>query len=105
MVIATAEQQPSMFHVKHIDFEGSKAWLLRNMSCLQLFFAARNAGAPARLPLYRSVPISTTPPPCDRPANSHQGKRIVFLLYRERARWSYNKTMRVNFYLAQHLHR
>ena len=65
--IMTSQQQPRMFHVKHIDFERSKTWLLRNMSCLQLFFAARNAGAPARLPLYHSVPIGTTPPPCNRP--------------------------------------
>ena len=33
----TSQQQPRMFHVKHIDFERSKTWLLRNMSCLQLF--------------------------------------------------------------------
>ena len=65
--IMTSQQQPRMFHVKHIDFERSKTWLLRNMSCLQLFFAARNAGASARLPLYHSVPIDTTPPPCNRP--------------------------------------
>ena len=41
----TTQQRPRMFHVKHVDFERSKTWLLRNMSCLQLFFAARNAGA------------------------------------------------------------
>ena len=56
------------------------------MSCLQLFFAARNAGAPARLPLYHSVPISTTPTIAIAPQIFTKETRIVFLLYREQAR-------------------
>ena len=75
-----------MFHVKHIDFERLKTRLLRNMSCLQLFFAARNAGAPARLPLYHSVPIGTTPTVAIAPQTLTKETRMVFLLYREQAR-------------------
>lgn len=92
----TSQQQPRMFHVKHIDFERSKTRLLRNMSCLQLFFAARNAGAPARPPLYHSVPIGTTPTIASAPQILTKETRIIFLLYRERARWSYDKTIRAH---------
>ena len=100
----TSQQQPRMFHIKHIDFERSKTWLLRNMSCLQLFFAARNAGAPTRLPPYRSVPIGTTPTIAIAPQTLTKETRMVFRLYREKARWSYNKTIHA-INLAQHLHR
>lgn len=75
-----------MFHVKHIDFERSKTVLLRNMSCLQLFFAARNAGAPARLPPYHAVPIGTTPTIAITPQILTKEPRMVFPHYRERAR-------------------
>ena len=72
-VITTAAQQPSMFHVKHIYFERSKTLVLRNMPCLRLLLVTRSAGAPTRLPLYRSLSIGTTSPRCNRPANFHQG--------------------------------
>lgn len=49
----TAEQQPRMFHVKHIDFERLKTWLLRNMSCLQCFHRTkrRRSCAPSAISL------------------------------------------------------
>ena len=66
------------------------------MPCLRLLSVTRSAGALTRFSLYRSVSIGATPTIAIAPQILAKETRIVFLLYRERARWSYNKTIRAH---------
>ena len=86
-----------MFHVKHTYFAGLKTLILSNTACLEPSFTLRRE--PARYALDLA-------PGSDRydkllalaiaPQILTKETRIVFLLYRERARWSYNKTIRAH---------
>lgn len=86
-----------MFHVKHTCFAGLKTLILSNTACLEPSFTLRRE--PARYALDLA-------PGSDRydkllalaiaPQILTKETRIVFLLYRERARWSYNKTIRAH---------
>ena len=86
-----------MFHVKHTYFAGLKTLILSNTACLEPSFTLQRA--PARYALDLA-------PGSDRydkllalaiaPQILTKETRIVFLLYRERARWSYNKTIRAH---------
>lgn len=97
MVIATAAKRPSMFHVKHTYFAGLKTLILSNTACLEPSFTLLRE--PARYALDLT-------PGSDRydkllalaiaPQILTKETRIVFRLYRERARWSYNKTIRAH---------
>ena len=86
-----------MFHVKHTYFAGLKTLILSNTACLEPSFTLRREPARSALDLA---------PDSDRhdkllalaiaPQILTKETRIVFLLYRERARWSYNKTIRAH---------
>lgn len=86
-----------MFHVKHTYFAGLKTLILSNTACLEPSFTLRRESARYALDLA---------PGSDRydkllalaiaPQILTKETRIVFLLYRERARWSYNKTIRAH---------
>ena len=86
-----------MFHVKHTYFAGLKTLILSNTACLEPSFTLR--GEPARYAL-DLAPGSDRPDKLLALAIAPQipikETRIVFLLYRERVRWSYNKTIRAH---------
>ena len=94
-----------MFHVKHTYFAVLKTLILSNTACLEPSFTLRRE--PARYALDLA-------PSSDRydkllalaiaPQTLTKETRMVFRLYREKARWSYNKTIHA-INLAQHLHR
>lgn len=83
-----------MFHVKHTCFTGMKTLILSNTACLEPLFTLQRE--PARYALDLA-------PGSDRydkilalaiaPQILTKETRIVFLLYRERARWPYKTTL------------
>lgn len=83
-----------MFHVKHTYFAGLKTLILSNAACLEPSFTLR------REPARYAPDLAPGPDRYDKlltlaiaPQILTKETRIVFRLYRERARWSCNKTI------------
>lgn len=86
-----------MFHVKHTCFAGLKTLILSNTACLEPSFTLRREPARYALDLaLGSDRYDKLPALAIAPQILTKETRIVFLLYRERARWSYNKTIRAH---------
>lgn len=86
-----------MFHVKRTYFAGLKTLILSNTACLEPSFTPRREPARYALDLApgsgrydKLLALAIAPQILTKET------RIVFLLYRERVRWSYNKTMRAH---------
>lgn len=86
-----------MFHVKHTCFAGLKTLILSNTACLEPSFTLRREPARYALDLApgsgrydKLLALAIAPQILTKET------RIVFLLYRERARWSYSKTIRAH---------
>ena len=86
-----------MFHVKHTYFVGLKTLILSNTACLEPSFTLR------REPARYALDLALGSDRYDKllalaiaPQTLTKETRMVFLLYRERARWSYNKTIRAH---------
>ena len=83
-----------MFHVKHTYFAGLKTLILSNTAYLEPLFTLRREPARYALDLaHGSDRYDKLLALAIAPQILTKETRIVFLLYRERARWSYNKTI------------